>query len=104
MVLLSRRTPRSSRSRNPRVEDQKLLRIRFDAAGQCGFGLDHRQGTRLAVDPSSDKTPTLGRKRSFFDELFGNIGTIWAPAASPAAAGPSPAKRDSSRLRRLPMA
>ena len=31
------------------------------------------------VDPSGDKTPTLGRKRSFFEELFGNIGTISQP-------------------------
>ena len=27
----------------------------------------------LAVD---DRTPTLGRRRSFFDELFGNIGVL----------------------------
>ena len=32
-----------------------------------------------SVDPTGDKTPTLGRKRSFFDELFGNIGTISQP-------------------------
>jgi hypothetical protein len=32
-----------------------------------------------SVDPSGDKTPTLGRQRSFFDELFGNIGTISQP-------------------------
>ena len=32
-----------------------------------------------SVDPVGDYTPTLGRKRSFFDELFGNIGTISQP-------------------------
>jgi hypothetical protein len=31
------------------------------------------------VNPVHDKTPTLGRKRSFFEELFGNIGTISQP-------------------------
>jgi hypothetical protein len=31
------------------------------------------------IDPAGRKTPTLGRKRSFFDELFGNIGTVGAP-------------------------
>jgi outer membrane protein assembly factor BamE (lipoprotein component of BamABCDE complex) len=38
------------------------------------------------VDPSSRSTPTLGRKRSFFDELFGGIGSvnsIGAPGAGP---------------------
>ena len=28
------------------------------------------------INPVGDKTPTLGRKRSFFDELFGNIGVL----------------------------
>ena len=32
-----------------------------------------------SVDPVGDYTKTLGRKRSFFDELFGNIGTISQP-------------------------
>ena len=32
-----------------------------------------------AINPSNDKTPTLGRDRSFFEELFNNIGTISQP-------------------------
>ena len=65
--------------RNPRVEDQKLLRVRFDAAGNVASVNTTGKELVAAVDPSSDKTPTLGRKRSFFDELFGNIGTISQP-------------------------
>lgn len=65
--------------RNPRVTDQKLLHVRFDPAGnviQTGM-----TGKELiaSVDPVGDYTPTLGRKRSFFSELFGNIGTIAQP-------------------------
>ena len=26
------------------------------------------------IDPSNETTPTLGRERSFFEEIFGNIG------------------------------
>ena len=33
----------------------------------------------MNVDPTGKKTPTLGRKRSFFEELFGGIGTVGAP-------------------------
>ena len=33
----------------------------------------------MNVEPTGKKTPTLGRKRSFFDELFGGIGTISQP-------------------------
>lgn len=65
--------------RNPRVEEQKLLRIRFDAAGNVVSATTTGKELIAAVDPSGDKTPTLGRQRSFFDELFGNIGTISQP-------------------------
>ena len=65
--------------RNPRVTDQKLLHVRFDAAGNV-IAVDRTGEERIAaVDPSGDKTATLGRKRSFFEELFGNIGTISQP-------------------------
>ena len=65
--------------RNPRVVDQTLLKVRFDAAGNVVSV--NRTGEELiaAVDPSGDKTATLGRKRSFFSELFGNIGSISQP-------------------------
>ncbi len=65
--------------RNPRVVDQTLLRVRFDAAGNVVAV--NRTGEELiaSIDPSNDKTATLGRKRSFFEELFGNIGTISQP-------------------------
>lgn len=65
--------------RNPRVMRQTTLHIRFDQAGNVA-SID-RSGKELvaSIDPTSRKTPTLGRKRSFFDELFGNIGTIGAP-------------------------
>jgi hypothetical protein len=33
----------------------------------------------MNVDPAGRHTPTLGRKRSFFEELFGNIGSVGAP-------------------------
>jgi len=65
--------------RDPRVTEQKLLHVRFDAAGnviQTGM-----TGKELiaSVDPVNDYTRTLGRKRSFFSELFGNIGSIAQP-------------------------
>jgi outer membrane protein assembly factor BamE (lipoprotein component of BamABCDE complex) len=65
--------------RDPRVIDQTVLRIRFDQAGNVTSVEKTGKETIAKVDPSGDKTPTLGRKRSFFDELFGNIGTISQP-------------------------
>ena len=65
--------------RDPKVTEQTVLRVQFDQAGNVVA--INKTGKELiaAVDPSSDKTPTLGRQRSFFDELFGNIGTISQP-------------------------
>ena len=64
--------------RNPRVTQQTVYRVRFNQAGNV-IGVE-RTGKELvaAIDPADRKTPTLGRKRSFFDELFGNIGTVGA--------------------------
>jgi outer membrane protein assembly factor BamE (lipoprotein component of BamABCDE complex) len=62
--------------RNPHVMNQTVLHIRFDAKGNV-LSVD-RTGKELVmnVDPTGRITPTLGRKKSFFDELFGNIGTV----------------------------
>ena len=62
--------------RTARVTDQTLLHIRFDAAGNVAAVNQGDEKLVVAINPVKDKTPTLGRKRSFFDELFGNIGVF----------------------------
>lgn len=61
---------------NPRPSSQIVMRVRFDAAGNVA-AVD-RAGVDKVVNikPDSDKTPTLGKESSFFDELFGNIGQV----------------------------
>ena len=68
--------------RNPRVNKQTVLRVSFDRAGNVVAV--NRSGRELvaSVNPSARKTPTLGRERSFFDELFGNIGAVGAPSTT----------------------
>ena len=65
--------------RDPRVTDQTLLHVRFDPAGNVASVGKTGKELIASVDPVGDYTKTLGRKRSFFDELFGNIGTIAQP-------------------------
>lgn len=62
--------------RNPRVSSQTVLRVRFDPRGNVASVQRTGRELVLNVDPSDRSTPTLGRKRSFFDELFGGIGTV----------------------------
>ncbi|MGL3820481.1 outer membrane protein assembly factor BamE [Sphingopyxis sp. R3-92] len=65
----------------PRPISQQVLRVRFDPAGNV-VAVD-RTGIELVskLSPSGDKTPTLGRSRSFFEDIFGNIGAVGAPGA-----------------------
>jgi outer membrane protein assembly factor BamE (lipoprotein component of BamABCDE complex) len=71
----------------PKPTAQTLLHVRFDEQGNVA-SID-RKGLEMAtsITPESDKTPTLGRHRSFFSELFGNIGTVGAMGGG-APAGP----------------
>jgi outer membrane protein assembly factor BamE (lipoprotein component of BamABCDE complex) len=62
--------------RRPRVTDQKVLHVRFDQAGNVSALKQTDETLVASIRPSGKQTPTLGRKRSFFDELFGNIGTV----------------------------
>lgn len=71
----------------PRTADQLVLRVRFDAAGNVA-SVDRTGAEKVVrLDPDGDKTPTLGRERSFLEDLFGNIGTVGAPGAG-GGAGP----------------
>jgi hypothetical protein len=65
--------------RTPRVSKETVMLVRFDPKGNVAAV--QRTGKELVmnVKPYGRQTPTLGRKRSFFEELFGNIGTVGAP-------------------------
>ena len=65
--------------RLPRVTDQTVLHVRFDQAGNVA-SIQRTDETLVAsIRPTGDKTPTLGRQKSFFEELFQGIGTISQP-------------------------
>jgi outer membrane protein assembly factor BamE (lipoprotein component of BamABCDE complex) len=62
----------------PQPESQTVLHVRFDEAGNVASVTRRGLEQVASINPSNDKTPTLGRERSFFEELFGNIGTVGA--------------------------
>lgn len=67
----------------PGIEDQSVLAVQFDAAGNVA-SID-RSGIERVVylSPESDETPTLGRERGFLEDLFGNIGAVGAAGPGP---------------------
>ncbi len=62
--------------RAPRVSKQTVLHVSFDQAGNVTAV--RRTGKELvaSIDPVNAQTATLGRKKGFFEEIFGNIGTV----------------------------
>ncbi len=75
------RTSKQLAFATPKPIEQTVMRVTFDDAGNVA-SVD-RTGVELAqhISPNGDKTPTMGRDRSFFEELFGNIGTVGVPGA-----------------------
>lgn len=67
---------------NPSPTTQNVLRVRFDAAGNV-VAVDKTGVEKVArISPESDTTPTLGRERTLFEDLFGNIGAVGATSQS----------------------
>lgn len=60
----------------PKPTAQTVLHVRFDQAGNVVQVQQMGLEKVARIDPVNDKTPTLGRKRGFFEDLFGNIGRV----------------------------
>ena len=62
----------------PRTNAEMVLRVTFDEAGNVR-AIDKRGMEKVVrLDPDGHKTPTLGRDRTFLEDLFGNIGAVGA--------------------------
>ena len=84
------RDSRNYMFQDPKVRSQTTLRIRFDAAGNVSEITRTGVEQVASINPSDKTTPTLGRKRGFFEDLFGNIGTVGAPGAGPGGGAEGP--------------
>lgn len=68
---------------SPRIQEQAVMAVRFDTAGNV-LAVDRSGLDRVVyLSPEGDETPTLGRERSFFEDLFGNIGAVGAAGPAP---------------------
>lgn len=85
------RDSRNLAFRNPKVYSQLTLQVSFDQSGTVSAVRKSGAEQTAAIDPSGKTTPTLGRHRSFFEELFGNIGAV---GAGPGAGGQGGGGRD----------
>jgi len=67
---------------SPRPVAQTVLIVHFDTAGNVVSVQKTGLEKVVAIHPFAQKTPTLGRHRGFFTELFGNIGRVGAVGQS----------------------
>lgn len=66
---------------SPRIREHQVLAVEFDAAGNVVGSEVSGLDKVVYLRPDADQTPTLGRERTFFEDLFGNIGAVGAPGA-----------------------
>ena len=79
---------KQSAFKRPRTDKQTVLRVRFDPAGNVA-AVDRAGMEKVArLSPDGKVTPTLGRDRSFLEDLFGNIGAVGAPGMGGGAGAP----------------
>ncbi len=72
----------------PQIKVHSVLAVKFDAAGNVVSAETSGLERVVALSPDGDRTPTLGRERSFFEDLFGNIGQVGAGGGPGGGAGP----------------
>jgi outer membrane protein assembly factor BamE (lipoprotein component of BamABCDE complex) len=78
----------------PKTLQQQILIVSFDEQGNVSI-VQRRGMEKIArINPEDDKTATLGKSESFFQELFGNVGQVGA-AGGPL--GGQPTGRDGPR-------
>lgn len=65
----------------PRIATHRVLAVHFDANGTVTRMDQTGMENVVRLDPDGGKTPTLGRNRTFLQDLFGNIGTVGAAGA-----------------------
>lgn len=63
----------------PRIQEHSVLAVKFDAAGNVVSADLSGMDKVVYLSPDGDATPTLGRERTFLEDLFGNIGAVGAP-------------------------
>ena len=67
----------------PKPVKQMILIVSFDDKGNVANVEKRGLEKVVAINPSKDKTPTLGRERGLLDDIFGNIGTMGSAPAGP---------------------
>lgn len=64
---------------DPKVTDQEIVTIRFDAAGVVTAIDKTGKDTVADITPAPGATPSFGRETTWLQDLFGNVGRAGLP-------------------------
>ncbi|MEP2736665.1 MAG: outer membrane protein assembly factor BamE [Erythrobacter sp.] len=71
----------------PKIDTHSVLAVKFDAAGNV-VSTQRTGADQIAfLSPDGKVTPTLGRERTFLEDLFGNIGQVGTGSGPGAGSG-----------------
>lgn len=73
--------------KRPQTGGQTVLMVNFDPKGNVASVERAGMDKVVQLNPDGHQTPTLGRTRSFFEDLFGNIGSVGAIPGGPQGQG-----------------
>ena len=74
----------------PHTEEHRVLKVAFDESGTVTSVTQGGIDDVRDISPDGDETETMGRDRSFIEDLFGNIGTVGGVGAGgPSGPGPN---------------
>lgn len=71
----------------PQTEEHRVLKVAFDDSGSVTSVTNGGMEDVRKISPDGDETETMGRDRSFLEDLFGNIGTVGSMGGAGAPAG-----------------
>ena len=75
--------------KRPQAKAENVLMVSFDEKGNVASVEQRGMEKVVSLNPDGHKTPTLGRNRSFFEDLFGNIGSVGATPGATGRTGPT---------------
>ena len=74
----------------PQTEQHRVLKVAFDDSGTVTSVTKGGMDEVRDISPDGDETQTMGRDRSFIQDLFGNIGSVGGVGAGgPSGPGPN---------------
>jgi outer membrane protein assembly factor BamE (lipoprotein component of BamABCDE complex) len=74
----------------PRIKQHDVLAVKFDANGNVISSQRWGMDKVAFLSANGDKTPVLGKHRSFLEDLFGNIGQVGSFGNNSPAGGAGP--------------